>query len=113
MAMSQVSYGGKGGKTLGKGKLLPARHRHAKKDPWQTITNADIRRLCRRGGVKRIKSTIYTESKTVMEQFIDKIIIDALTYTTHARRSTVSVIDIIFALKRHGITLYGYSGNVK
>mgnify|MGYP002049105045 CR=1 FL=1 len=35
---------------------------------------------------------------------------DAVTYTEHARRKTVSAMDIVYALKRQGRTLYGFGG---
>ncbi len=36
-------------------------------------------------------------------------LIDAVTYTEHGKRKTVSALDVVFALKRQGKTLYGYS----
>jgi histone H4 len=32
------------------------------------------------------------------------------TYTEHARRKTVSAMDVVYALKRQGRTLYGFGG---
>ncbi len=98
---------GKGGKSVGKGKAF--RHNHVK-DPMSGLTKPAIRRLCRRGGVKRISNGIYDESRGVLKQFIDNVVKDALAYCEHARRKTVTAMDIIYALKRQGKTLYGFGG---
>ncbi|PWA70389.1 Histone H4 [Artemisia annua] len=39
-----------------------------------------------------------------------KVIRDAVTYTEHARRKTVTAMDVVYALKRQGRTLYGFGG---
>ncbi|CAH2217620.1 jg25485, partial [Pararge aegeria aegeria] len=51
---------GKGGKGLGKGGAK--RHRKVLRDNIQGITKPAIRRLARRGGVKRISGLIYEET---------------------------------------------------
>ena len=51
---------GKGGKGLGKGGAK--RHRKVLRDNIQGITKPAIRRLARRGGVKRISGLIYEEN---------------------------------------------------
>ena len=50
--------GGKGGKGLGKGGAK--RHRKILRDNIQGITKPAIRRLARRGGVKRISASRFT-----------------------------------------------------
>ena len=50
---------GKGGKGLGKGGAK--RHRKVLRDNIQGITKPAIRRLARRGGVKRISGLVYEE----------------------------------------------------
>ena len=108
---------GKGGKGLGKGGAK--RHRkvlrdniQAKSSPLNTliifnaqgITKPAIRRLARRGGVKRISGLIYEETRGVLkvierwdlcycfcfEVFLENVIRDAVTYTEHAKRKTVT-----------------------
>merc|ERR1711862_148130 len=54
-----MSGRGKGGKGLGKGGAK--RHRKVLRDNIQGITKPAIRRLARRGGVKRISGLIYEE----------------------------------------------------
>ena len=58
--MSGHGHGrGKGGKGLGKGGAK--RHRKVLRDNIQGITKPAIRRLARRGGVKRISGLVYEE----------------------------------------------------
>nr|CAD7393505.1 unnamed protein product [Timema cristinae] len=79
---------GKGGKGLGKGGAK--RHRKVLRDNIQGITKPAIRRLARRGGVKRISGLIYEETRGVLKVFLENVIRDAVTYTEHAKRKTIS-----------------------
>ena len=74
------------------------------------ITKPAIRRLARRGGVKRISSLIYDETRNVLKSFLENIVRDAVTYTEHAKRKTVTALDVVYALKRQGKTIYGFGG---
>ena len=103
-----MSGRGKGGKGLGKGGAK--RHRKVLRDNIQGITKPAIRRLARRGGVKRISGLIYEETRSVLKVFLENVIRDAVTYTEHARRRTVTAMDVVYALKRQGRTLYGFGG---
>nr|XP_011313837.1 PREDICTED: uncharacterized protein LOC105273229 [Fopius arisanus] len=97
-----------GGKGLGKGGAK--RHRKVLRDNIQGITKPAIRRLARRGGVKRISGLIYEETRGVLKVFLENVIRDAVTYTEHAKRKTVTAMDVVYALKRQGRTLYGFGG---
>ncbi|XP_065067589.1 uncharacterized protein LOC135693126 [Rhopilema esculentum] len=105
---SIMSGRGKGGKGLGKGGAK--RHRKILRDNIQGITKPAIRRLARRGGVKRISGLIYEETRGVLKVFLENVIRDAVTYTEHAKRKTVTAMDVVYALKRQGRTLYGFGG---
>ncbi|XP_043539789.1 histone H4-like [Chiloscyllium plagiosum] len=105
---SVMSGRGKGGKGLGKGGAK--RHRKVLRDNIQGITKPAIRRLARRGGVKRISGLIYEETRGVLKVFLENVIRDAVTYTEHAKRKTVTAMDVVYALKRQGRTLYGFGG---
>ena len=105
---NKMSGRGKGGKGLGKGGAK--RHRKVLRDNIQGITKPAIRRLARRGGVKRISGLIYEETRGVLKVFLESVIRDAVTYTEHARRKTVTAMDVVYALKRQGKTLYGFGG---
>lgn len=102
---------GKSGKGLGKS----AAKRHRNKGPvggdsaLRGITKPSIRRLARRGGVKRISSRIYNESRAVLKNFLETIVRDAVTFCEHSRRKTVSALDVVYSLKRQGHTIYGFN----
>ncbi len=104
---------GNGQKAQGRGLTAkPGAKRHSRKvlrDNIQGITKPAIRRLARRGGVKRINGLIYEETRGVLKVFLTHIIHDAVTYTEHAHRNTVTTKDVVYALKRQGKTLYGYA----
>ena len=85
-------------------------HRKVLRDNIQGITKPAIRRLARRGGVKRISGLIYEETRGVLKVFLENVIRDSVTYTEHARRKTVTAMDVVYALKRQGKTLYGFGG---
>jgi histone H4 len=106
--VSRMSGRGKGAKGLGKGGAK--RHRKILRDNIAGITKPAIRRLARRGGVKRISGLIYEETRGVLKVFLENVIRDAVTYTEHARRKTVTAMDVVYALKRQGRTLYGFGG---
>ena len=72
------------------------------RDNIQGITKPAIRRLARRGGVKRISGLIYEETRGVLKVFLENVVRDAVTYTEHARRKTVTAFDVVYALKRQG-----------
>ena len=97
------------GKGLGKGGAK--RHRKVCIDNMSCcLTKPAIRRLARRGGVKRISGLMYEEIKGVLMVFLERVLRDALTYSEHARRKTVTALDVVHALKRQGRTLYGFGG---
>ena len=99
---------GKGGKGLGKGGAK--RHRRVKRDNIYGITKPAIRRLARRGGVKRISGLVYEEIRGCLKVFVEQVISKAVNLAEHARRKTVMALDVVYALKRQGFTLYGFGG---
>merc|ERR1712039_414551 len=105
--------GGGKGKSGGKGYGKVGAKRHAKKAIRETIlgvTKPAIRRLARRGGVKRISALIYEEARNVLKGFLESVVRDSVTYCEHAKRKTVTALDVVYALKRQGRTLYGFGG---
>ncbi|KAJ3601292.1 hypothetical protein NHX12_032264 [Muraenolepis orangiensis] len=100
-----MSGRGKGGKGLGKGSVTVK---------YSAITSREspsrLCRMARRGGVKRISGLIYEETRGVLKVFLENVIRDAVTYTEHAKRKTVTAMDVVYALKRQGRTLYGFGG---
>ena len=102
-----MSGRGKVGKGLGKGGAKRATKK-VLRDTIKGITKPAIRRLARRGGVKRLSGLMYEETRSVLRSFLDNVVEDSATYTEHARRKTVTALDVVHALKRQGKTLYGF-----
>jgi len=84
------------------------RFKRVLRDNLKGVTKPAIRRLARRGGVKRISGTVYEETRMVLKEFLTTVIRDAVTYTEHAKRKTVTAMDVVYALKRQGRQLYGF-----
>ncbi|KAH7720131.1 Histone core [Aphelenchoides avenae] len=103
-----MSGRGKGGKGQGKGGFMRARM--VLRDNIQGITKPAIRRLARRGGVKRISGLVYDKTRGVLRAFLENVIRDSVSYCEHAKRKTVTAMDVVYALKRQGRTLYGFGG---
>jgi histone H4 len=64
------------GDTLGLSRIQPRRVRRSnkiQKDAIESITTGDIRRLARRGGVKRIRRDIYYETRKVLTKFLSDV----------------------------------------
>ena len=80
------------------------------RDNIQGITKPAIRRLARRGGVKRFSGLIYEETRGVLKVFLENVIRESYYYTEHAKRKTVTALDVVHALKRQDRTLYGFGG---
>ncbi|MPD03537.1 Histone H4 [Portunus trituberculatus] len=93
---------GKGGKGLGKGGAK--RIRKVLGDNIQGITKPAIRRLA------HLRGLIYEETRGVLKVFIENVIKDAVTYTEHAKRKTVTTMDVVYILKGQGHALYGFGG---
>lgn len=103
-ASQTIFFQGKGGKFPSKGK----RHKIEPRDVMFGIKKTNIRRICRRGGVKRICAKIYEEVRGVAKSFLENVLRDGLAYTEHAKRKTVTAQDVIYAYNRQGIKLYGF-----
>ena len=63
--------------------------------------------MCSRCGARFAVSS----SRCICAQvFLENVIRDAVTYCEHAKRKTVTAMDVVYALKRQGRTLYGFGG---
>ncbi|KAJ6571434.1 histone-fold-containing protein [Mycena capillaripes] len=102
-----MSGRGTGSKGLGQGG--GKRHRRFILRKMTGITKPTIRRLARRGGIKRISGLICEETRWhVLWPFLEGVVRDCVTYSGHANRKTVTALDVVHALKRSGHTLYGF-----
>ncbi|XP_016842410.1 histone H4 [Nasonia vitripennis] len=97
---------GHGGKGLGKGGVK--RPLKLYRNCLKGITKPDIRRLARRGGVNRISGLIYEEARAILRVFLENVIRDAAIYSEHGKRKIVTALDVVYALKRQGRTIYGF-----
>ncbi|KAE9385649.1 hypothetical protein BT96DRAFT_572419 [Gymnopus androsaceus JB14] len=107
----QLPYTGHGRGGMGLGKGGAKRHRRILRDNIQGITKPAIGRLARRGGVKRNSGLIYEETRGELKTFLENVVRDSVTYTEHAKRKTVTGLDVVHALKQSGLTLYGFGAS--
>ncbi|KAM3424056.1 Histone H4 [Cercospora zeina] len=86
------------------------RHRKIKilRDNILGITNGSLRRLARRGGVKRMSPTIYDATRLVVRTRLELLLRDICAVVEHGGRKTVCTSDVVFVLNRVGATLYGF-----
>ena len=104
-----VSRAKEKGKGKGRGKEGPKRLRSVLNDALHNINRPAICHLARRGGVKLISANMYEEVRGILKVFLECVIKDVITYCLYSERKTVTTIDVIFALKRHGRNLYGFT----
>jgi histone H4 len=81
--------------------------RHGKISTRENISSPSIKRLARRGGCKRVSSTIYPLIRDLLREFTTGLVKDAVALTEYSRRKTVTTSDVLNALQRRGHTLYG------
>ena len=84
-------------------------NRHKKKryhlDNKLIIDKPAIRRMARRGGVKRICKDIYEDTGGVAKMFVENILKNALTIA-EGNHKIITVGDVLYALRREGRPLY-------
>lgn len=91
----------------------PIRHgKKVQRDAIKGITGPAIRRLARRGGVKRIAGTVYEETRGVLKVFLENLVLNALVYTEYGHRKTVTPSDVVRSLRRANRTLYGFEDDL-
>ncbi|KAJ6544503.1 histone-fold-containing protein [Mycena capillaripes] len=83
-------------------------HRRAPRSNIMGITKPALMRLARRGGVKRSSKVIYEEARGALKIFLEGVVHNAVRYTEHGYRTTVTQLDVMYALKRSGRMLYGF-----
>lgn len=87
-------------------KPKPKRFNYKMRNNLKGITNGDIRRLARQGGVKRMKPAVCDEMRDALKDFLTSVVGKAVTIMEYGRRRTVTEADILIALKHEGVTLY-------
>ncbi|OHW91379.1 histone h4 [Colletotrichum incanum] len=104
---SKVPTGGKS-KTVLHAAAGAKRHRKIAKDCIRGITKPAIRRLARRGGVKRISAMIYDDARSALDAWLRDVLRDCITYTEHRGAKTITIYDVLHALRRKGTPIYGF-----
>ena len=102
---------GKGKGKQGKASVRGAHKRHDKSSDRKNsieITRPALRRLARRGGVKRIGMGATDEMRDFADMFLENVVRASCALCDVTKRKTVTTMDVIYALKRNGRTIYGY-----
>ncbi|KAK7449102.1 histone H4 [Colletotrichum acutatum] len=108
---SKANQGGKGKTVLRNAGTGAKRHRKPMRDCIRGITRPAIRRLARRGGVKRISAMVYDDVRSAMKTWLESVLTDCVTYVEHRKTKTVRVTDVLHALARKGKPIYGFDPN--
>jgi histone H4 len=74
------------------------------------INKLALQRLARRGGVKRMSTLCYDETREALKMFLGKVIEKTIIYTTQCKRKTVTAMDVVHGLRSLNITIYGFGG---
>lgn len=82
--------------------------RHQGKLLKSEINRPAIRRIARRGGVKRLTTGVYSSARGVAKDHMSDVVRKAVIIASHAKRKTVSAQDVVLALKVQGNPIYGY-----
>ena len=64
------------------------RHRQKQGDNINGITKPSIRRLARRGGVKRISGLVYDETRDALKLFLTNVVQDSISLVVHNHNQT-------------------------
>jgi len=99
----------RGKKSAAKGSQGTKRQKKTLKDNIRGITKPAVRRLARRGGVKRISGIMYEEVRGILKSFVEGVVRDSVSYTEYSKRTTVTALDVVYALRKRGRMLYGYA----
>ena len=92
------------------GKAAISMKRHAKvlRDNILGVSKKAIRRMARRGGVKRMSGSVYDGTREEIMKFLRIILHDAVVMCECAKLKTITHNHILAALKRHNQTLLGF-----
>ncbi len=74
------------------------------------VSRGNLRRLAKRGGVIRISSNSFNSAREFADAMLVRVTRDSIVYAEAAKRRTVTAMDVIYALKKNGKTIYGYGG---
>ncbi|GAB7343070.1 hypothetical protein MBLNU457_1155t1 [Dothideomycetes sp. NU457] len=67
-----------------------------------------LRRIARRGGVKRISAGIYDDARKALRDYLEMMLKDICAVVEHQNRKTVTTPGVVFILNRNGRPIYGF-----
>ena len=91
----------------GAGKAGAKRHKKMFANSIKGITKPALRRLARRAGCKRVSAQIFESARDVCKAFCESVVFYALMYKDCFKRSTISLKDVNFALRKRGYQVLG------
>ena len=106
--LAKMTVRRKGGKGLGRGGVK--HHRQMQLDNIQGITKPAIRPSGLPWWSQAYLRSHLRKDPCVLKVFLENVICEAITYTEHTKRKTVNAMDVVLALKRQGLSLYGFGG---
>lgn len=100
-----MSGRGKGGKGLGKGSAK--RHRRTTPKKFE-LGKPSIKRLARKGGVRRISKDSYPKICNYAEDFLSNVLRYSAEYCRIGKRKTLTVVDVMNGVRKMGVKMMGY-----
>ena len=91
----------------------PSRRRNVRnkkiiKENVKAISKGSLRRLARRSGVKRMGMECFEELRKTIRNFVSKLVDDSCKYAEYAKRTTITVGDVVSACRNQGKPIYGH-----
>ena len=74
--------------------------------PYEPLKVPALKRLARRGGIKRLSGDTYVEARKVLKNYLRGVVKDSVNVTVYAKRKTVTSGDVMFALTQNKQTLF-------
>lgn len=90
---------------LSKSKTIPKRHVNPAK-PKAHISKPSLKRLARRGGVKRINKGTLDEAREKLRGKLTTVVGEAIQYAMLSNRKTITEFDVMRALERNNLKIY-------
>lgn len=91
---------------------MSGRGRNGIKKNGNHIPTSDIKRLARRGGLKKISKPVVEKVRMILKIFLENVIRDVLVYVTKEKeRRSVTERDVMLAISEQADFLYDFKFN--
>jgi histone H3/H4 len=87
---------------------MKRRHGRGKLNQRENIGKSGIARIAYRAGVKSIATNVYDQARLIVDQYLDRVLKDAICFADYSGRVTVGEVDVNRALRNQNQTLYGF-----